>query len=152
MDVFDQLHAQQTLDEHIDKFFRDLEVMWGNSEAIYVDPLDTLDVPPAPPPSPTYSSTLPQISHRGPRSPRYRPPAENSYARQIWDSCGFRVGNSGERESTIEQGLLRWANQNQLLFQNNDGKSCITWSHNGTQISGQWSAFRLWFFCACTKT
>ncbi len=164
MDVFEEIHAQQKLDEHIDGFFRDLEEMWGTKGAIYVDPFD---IPPAPPSSPISHNpnpntttttttttnptlTLPQFPTS---SPRYLPPTPNSYARQIWDACKFRVGHPGERESTLERGLAKWANRNHLMHLDKDGEPAVTWSvqGNSTQITGRWSAFRLWFFCACTK-
>jgi hypothetical protein len=130
------------MEKTMDKFFTDLEDMWGN--AIYCDPPDVQSdespsfvVPPLPPPPPKLPTST------------YLPPT-NPYALTIWVQCNFR--QKGEEKGTIKRELLAWATKNKYLSLRSDGVSYIDWEMNDTAIRGSWSAFVLWFFCSCPCT
>ncbi len=149
MDVFGELNKEADtrfmMDQYLDNFFQDLESMWSDAGVIYSDPwepprLDKVDrthpsAPPAPPSTPN--------------KPRYRPPA-CPYARSIWDACGFRA-TQGERQVTIEHGLVTWAETMKCAYIGKDEQPWITWRVGSTPVSGKWSAFVNWFLCCCTK-
>jgi hypothetical protein len=140
------MEKEEEMNQTMDKFFTDLQDMWGTKDgALYYDPFDS--EPPQPQPLAQQPQPQPPSPPRLPTS-TYLPPT-NPYALKIWRQCNFH--QKGERKGTIERGLLSWANKNEYRSVGNDGVPHIDWEMNGNKLCGTWSAFVLWFFCSCTK-